>query len=359
MNGRVLALVAGYVAAWTVLWWVATAPGRESAAILGRIEKAAPHAVAPILRELTAVYADSPRQASADYAANPQLRLLIAQAAAPVPDGLPVVEEALATLPPEGRLGVLLALVINGAPTLDERNAWTGADEIKPRPDSIPLIRRHLENEPVWTIAVLAASALATAGERPSFDAAFDRARDPRRALVARSAEIIVLADRKDGTKELMRALKDSLIPEDVATALVISNVLDSDPAWKPFALAWATNPANAAAAGGAFPTLYDLLPAERDRIWGTVNAAPRGKRVPLMVALMKRTGWPSSYRYWWMGVFDEERKSVPDLEERLAAGDLGAFARWASEEKEPQAAMAIRAVLDKLRAVAARQVQR
>ena len=32
------------------------------------------------------------------------------------------------------------------------------------------------------------------------------------------------------------------------------------------------------------------------------------------------------------MGVFDDERRAVPDLEERLSGGDLGTFARWATD---------------------------
>ncbi|KAF0245313.1 MAG: hypothetical protein FD180_1718 [Planctomycetota bacterium] len=360
MNGRLVGIVLAYVAFWVVAWAIATAPGRDSAEIFQRFRKSTARDATPIVRELTAVYADSPRQASADYAAHPEFRLLIAQSAAPVPECLPVVEEALVSLPPEGRLVVLLALAINGTPTLDERNSWTGSDPLQPRPDALPTIRRHLEREPVWTIALLAAQALAAAGDRPSADVLFERSKNTRRALVARSSELIVLADRKGGAAELMRALRDSLIPDDAATALVISGVLDRDPAWKwkPFALDWATSPAHASAAGGAFPTLYDLLPAERDRIWSAVSSAPRGSRVPLMVALMKRSNWPASYRNWWMGVYDDERKLVPDLEDRLAAGDLASFGRWAAEEQDPRSAMAIRAVLERLRAASARTAQ-
>jgi hypothetical protein len=359
MKGRMIGLAVAFVAFWVIVWAVATAPGRRSAAILDHFKTSTAHEAAPFLRELTAVYTDSPRQARSDYEGNPDFRLLIAQAAAPVPGCLPVVETALESLPPNGRLGVLLALAINGIPTLNENGSWSGKDTLQPRPDAVPAIRRLLERETEWPIAVMAASVLAAAGDKPAPDVVFERSRDTKRSLVARSAEVIILSDRKGGIVELMRALHDSLIPDDVATAVVISGVLDRDPAWKPFALTWATNPAHAAAAGGAFPTLYDLLPGEREHIWGTVNAAPRGSRVPLMLALMKRSGWPSSYRYWWMGVYDEEKKAVPDLEEKLAASDLGSFARWATEEKDQQAAMAIRAVLERLRAAKARQAQR
>ena len=46
-------------------------------------------------------------------------------------------------------------------------------------------------------------------------------------------------------------------------------------------------------------------------------------KRVPLMLALMRRTGWPASYRYWWIAAYDPEKRAVPDLDRRLSAGDV------------------------------------
>lgn len=359
MNGRTLAIAAGYIAAWTAIWWFATGPGRDSAAILSRLEKSAPRDAAPILRELTAVYAGSPRQASADFAANPALQPLIASAAAPVADCLVFVETALDRLPPEARLSVTLSLCLNDAPTLDDRGSWSGAEPLRPRADALPALRRRLDRETSQPIAVLLAAALVAGGDKPTPDAVFQRASDLRRPVASRTAELIALSERRGGTAELLRALRDSLIPDDAAAALIESGVLDRDPAWRPFALEWACNRNHAVAAGGAFTALYDLLPADRDRLWGALNATERGKRVPLMLSLMKRTGWPASYRYWWMGVFDEERKTVPDLEARLSEGDLGVFARWATEEKDQQAAMAIRAVLERLRAAAAAKVRR
>lgn len=359
MNGRILAIAAGYVAAWTVVWWFATGAGRDSAAILTRLEKSSPRDAAPILRELTAVYASSPRQASADFAAYPRLQPLIAGAAAPVPDCLVFVENSLDSLAPDGRLSVTLSLCLNDAPTLDDRGSWSGNEPIRPRKDALPAIRRRLDRETSQPIAVLLATALASGGQKPTADEIFERAKNPKRSLASRTAELIVLSERRDGPAEIRRALRDSLIPDDAASAIIESGVLDRDPAWRPFALEWACNRDNAVAAGGAFTALYDLLPAERDRLWGTLNATPRGKRVPLMLALMRRTGWPASYRHWWMGVYEEERKAVPDLEERLADGDLGTFARWATEEKDTKAAMALRAVLERLRAAAAAKAMR
>ncbi len=359
MNGRMLALAAGYIAAWTVVWWVATGPGRDSAAILTRLEKSPPRDAAPILRELTAVYAGSPRQASADFSTFPGLQPLIAGAAAPVPDCLAFVENSLDALAPDGRLSVTLSLCINDAPTLNEKGSWSGNEPIRPRKDALPALRRLLDRETSQPIAVLLATALAAGGQKPTADAIFESSRNMKRPLASRTAELIVLSERRDGPAELRRALRDSLIPDDAASALVESGVLDRDPAWRLFALEWACNPDHAVAAGGAFTALYDLLPAERDRLWGALNATARGKRVPLMLALMRRTGWPAAYRRWWMGVYEEESKAVPDLESQLAGGDVGTFARWATEEKDTQAAMAIRAVLERLRAAAAAKAMR
>ncbi|MCE9581729.1 MAG: hypothetical protein K8T20_04340 [Planctomycetes bacterium] len=353
MNGKGLALGAGYVAVWTALWWFATEPGRDSAAIIARIERAAPGEAAPMIRELTVVYTGSPRQANADYAENPKVRSLIASAAAPVPGCLLLVEEALETLDETSRINVMLSLAVNGPPSLDAQGHWAGKDAFHPRPDAVPLLRRRLEAETSRSVAVLAALALRAAGDLPTPDEVFARASSKTRPLASRSAELIVLADQPGGTTEIMRALRDSLIPDDAAASIATSGTLDRDPAWKTFALSWAIDRRHASAAGGAFPMLYDAFPDDSDRIWSSVSAAERGKRVPLMLALMTRNKWPAGYRAWWMGTYDKEKEVVAGFEEQLAQGDLQNFGRWATDEREPGPARALRAVQEHLHEIA------
>lgn len=354
MTGRRLAAVAALIAAGALAWWLATAPSRRSADILKRLERAAPAEAAPVLRELTAVYASSPRQARADFDAHPTLRPLVASAAAAAPGCLGFVESTIPSLEGEARFAVVLALCLNDAPELSASGSWSGVQPFKPRPDALPALRRILDAETSQASAVVLASALAAGGDRPPVGTVVERARDPRRPLASRAGEVIAVSDRRDGPAELMRVLREGGLPDDVASALVESNVLDRDPAWKDFARTWALNPQNAAAAGGAFTALYDLLPVDRDRLWGAVSAAERGRRAPLLLALMRRSGWPSSYRRWWLGVYDDERRAVPDLEARLSEAPLGGFARWVAEEKDEGTARAIGVVLERLRGLQA-----
>ncbi|MCC6741048.1 MAG: hypothetical protein IT452_18555 [Planctomycetia bacterium] len=350
MTGRRLAVVAALIAAGVLAWWLATAPSRRSSAILRRLERASPAEAAPVLRELAAVYASSPRQARPDFDANPALRPLIASAAACAPGCLDFVESTLPSLENEARFAVILSLCLDDAPELAAGGSWTGTQPLKPRPDALPALRRILDAETSQAAAVLLASALAAGGEKPTVSALVERVRDPRRPLASRAGEVIAFSDRRDGPADLMRVLREGGLPDDVASALVESNVLDRDPAWKDFARTWALAPQNAAAAGGAFTALYDLLPVDRDRLWGAVSSAERGRRTPLMLALMRRSGWPASWRRWWLGVYDDEKRAVPDLEQRLSQAPLAEFAKWVADEKDEESARAIRAVLERLR---------
>lgn len=359
MTGRRLAAVAALIAAGVLAWWLATAPSRRSAAVLQRLERAAPAEAAPVLRELTAIYASSPRQARSDFDAHPALRPLIASAAAPAPGCLDFVESTIPSLDGEARFAVILALCLDDAPELGAGGSWSGTQPLKPRPDALPALRRILDAETSQAAAVMLASALAAGGDRPPVATVAERARDPRRPLASRAGEVIAFSDRRDGPAELMRVLREGTLPDEVASALVESNVLDRDPAWKDFARTWALAPRNAAAAGGAFNALYDLLPVDRDRLWGAVSAAERGRRTPLMLALMRRSGWPATYRRWWLGVYDDEKRATPGLEQRLSEAPLGSFAKWAVDEKDEETAQAIRAVLERLRGLEAERRRR
>lgn len=336
MTPRSGALLALYAGAWTVVGWLLSEPGRLSEAQIRAVTASGSYEeVRAATDRLSAIYADSPRQAWGDWAAFPTHRTTIAVAASTVPGARSLVEEALVTLPPRERFFVALNAATGGKPTFVE-GQWTGTDPLSVPPGLMAFLRGRLDRETSPELIVLYDEILRGSGWNPPPDELFARARDTGIPADNRTGSLLILARQPGGAEAVRRALDAAAIPDAIASRILVSRVLDADPATEAWLVRFALDPSHAVVAGGAFDVLYEQLGTHKDRLWAVVSAVDPGSRLPLMRALLLRGRWPVACRRWFAGVWPEEvRRGGAEFERELAATGLSNLGGWILEERD------------------------
>jgi hypothetical protein len=347
----IAAAVVAFALAGAGLWWWAGGSGRRSDAIFQRMaEPGGLKAARAFEEDLRLLYKDDPSQAEDDWETHPEFRGPIAAAASTVPNCRPLVEKALRELGPPERFYITLCLATGGNPTLRD-GIWTGTDSLRITDEWRAFLEARLDVETGIQVLILTAEALRGSGWKADRDAILAKAAEPARPVLSKGALLVVLAGEPGGARAIMDAAEKGSIEDEPLVMVLESGALRGEEDLREWVERVIAGGAHPVAAGGAFVSLLTMYPDLRDRLFETARAAPKGRRLPFMMALLKHTDWPPTYKAWWIAAWESDAKADPAARAAIAANGLGTIAAWAArEEKNPQIRLALETIYDFLR---------